>query len=962
MKYHLTFKDNKSDKFWQIETSGKSFTVTYGKTGTAGTSQTKTFDTDEECLKEAEKLLKEKLMKGYDESARHPKPSDYLNNWKTICEATDWQKALINHFQYLVDTPGIEKAMTSILEAILKQVQKISCNMNALTLTFPTITITASPPMADIPEKYPSSYQNLLTRHKTIQLSNYWIELGAHGNFNIDDGWFDDMDDKDDALMLEFSKAQNNLVSPIDDGTSGNYWLYHPSKKNASGEPVIYYLEHDGMEFKYPQSYNAGTLFLIQLASCLGIPAMEIINNDPQSWWGSLDQEWKKILAQHGIQNSGDVIKAWSLRELSIGSESQITTIEPLRSMVKLEKLVIQAPFINDISPLADVSQLTELSISSSEVEDISALNKLRHLKKLNLSGSSVKNLKPLADIFVMSLKLNDTPLEVVDELSALNYHHLYHLEMSNTKVEDLSQLKRFTNVKILNISGTQVMSLEFLSEWSLDKIQLDGTAITSLKPLDSHFLSHISFYNTPVTFEDAVRFRSTTSWWCQLRCNFEGRETFSANRYINWPDFNSVVADWVDAILVQIADGRWSYGGAYEIKNDTWSKAEDENKANSLLRNKKYTSAALPPDALSKLMSINSQLEYKKDILHTYLPGDWVKQLKRLSMLDDMAFIVKVEAEMNKSLTSAIAGKNLNEGKRLFSAYLEVLPLFLNANAAVFFRGVDVRQSIAANGILLLLRERNIHDLVRPLIPKIITEPELARSLAQLHLVNNEKNKMLEHIKRAIYLGCDKENFLSNPDFKAFKIDPDFLWAVNSEKLEELFYKSCKHHATEGLSQLILDLPLLKGKPQLHAIVSQLYNTFIDLIKTSKLTDAKKLLTNYLSVIPEIGHATQVVKGSETGNSFSLREAFASNALVLGILSKDNEVLEMTEKFIPEIVTDHSLAFNLACFHALRQDKIKMLHFIRMAVNLGKKREQFMADSDFDSYKNDPEFLAVFT
>ncbi len=44
MKNYLTYQDDKSDKFWNIEASGKSFTVTYGKAGTAGTSQTKTFD------------------------------------------------------------------------------------------------------------------------------------------------------------------------------------------------------------------------------------------------------------------------------------------------------------------------------------------------------------------------------------------------------------------------------------------------------------------------------------------------------------------------------------------------------------------------------------------------------------------------------------------------------------------------------------------------------------------------------------------------------------------------------------------------------------------------------------------------------------------------------------------------------------------------------------------------------
>jgi predicted DNA-binding WGR domain protein len=68
MQKHLKFIDGTSDKFWQIEASGLQFIVTYGKNGTSGVSQTKVFDTVEECLKVAEKLLAEKVKKGYSES------------------------------------------------------------------------------------------------------------------------------------------------------------------------------------------------------------------------------------------------------------------------------------------------------------------------------------------------------------------------------------------------------------------------------------------------------------------------------------------------------------------------------------------------------------------------------------------------------------------------------------------------------------------------------------------------------------------------------------------------------------------------------------------------------------------------------------------------------------------------------------------------------------------------------
>lgn len=67
MNHYLTYQDDTSDKFWQIKIQENSFTVVYGRRGSAGQSQTKTFDSVEKCQKEAEKLLTEKRKKGYVE-------------------------------------------------------------------------------------------------------------------------------------------------------------------------------------------------------------------------------------------------------------------------------------------------------------------------------------------------------------------------------------------------------------------------------------------------------------------------------------------------------------------------------------------------------------------------------------------------------------------------------------------------------------------------------------------------------------------------------------------------------------------------------------------------------------------------------------------------------------------------------------------------------------------------------
>lgn len=61
------FEDDKSSKFWEISLDGSSFTVRFGRIGTDGQEQTKDFASDEQAQKEYEKLVQEKLKKGYEE-------------------------------------------------------------------------------------------------------------------------------------------------------------------------------------------------------------------------------------------------------------------------------------------------------------------------------------------------------------------------------------------------------------------------------------------------------------------------------------------------------------------------------------------------------------------------------------------------------------------------------------------------------------------------------------------------------------------------------------------------------------------------------------------------------------------------------------------------------------------------------------------------------------------------------
>jgi uncharacterized protein (TIGR02996 family) len=69
------FDDGKSRKFWNIDLQGQRFTVTYGRLGTQGQTQTKEFADATKAQAEHDKLVKEKLGKGYVETTAGAAPS-----------------------------------------------------------------------------------------------------------------------------------------------------------------------------------------------------------------------------------------------------------------------------------------------------------------------------------------------------------------------------------------------------------------------------------------------------------------------------------------------------------------------------------------------------------------------------------------------------------------------------------------------------------------------------------------------------------------------------------------------------------------------------------------------------------------------------------------------------------------------------------------------------------------------
>jgi len=64
-KTYLEADSGSGGKFWEVEVSGTDVTTRYGRVGSDGTSNTKSYPSEEKAQKEADKLIRQKKGKGY---------------------------------------------------------------------------------------------------------------------------------------------------------------------------------------------------------------------------------------------------------------------------------------------------------------------------------------------------------------------------------------------------------------------------------------------------------------------------------------------------------------------------------------------------------------------------------------------------------------------------------------------------------------------------------------------------------------------------------------------------------------------------------------------------------------------------------------------------------------------------------------------------------------------------------
>ncbi|AXR68486.1 WGR domain-containing protein [Leptospira mayottensis] len=275
MKHHLTYKDDKSDKFWNIEVSGTSFTVTYGKTGTAGQTQTKTFGSEEECQKEAEKLLNEKLKKGYAEGdgelltgvLSEVKPAaNNRQNWESFSDNVVLRKALAQSFAHL----KLSAPFADMLTKILDRVVGVRSHQKTLSVEF---------------ENEEKKFIVSLSAGKLSPVSFGELYMSDTGTFERE-------------MLENTSLAEKTAQIKVAISDYADWWLYHPTAKTDRKIPAICLISHAGGDVSDPYNHSAEEIFLRRLAEHLKIgdipPLKKVQTRTPSTEIGVMDLDFKE--------------------------------------------------------------------------------------------------------------------------------------------------------------------------------------------------------------------------------------------------------------------------------------------------------------------------------------------------------------------------------------------------------------------------------------------------------------------------------------------------------------------------------------------------------------------------------------------------------------------------------------------------------------------------------------------
>ncbi|MCY3552164.1 MAG: leucine-rich repeat domain-containing protein [Candidatus Poribacteria bacterium] len=172
------------------------------------------------------------------------------------------------------------------------------------------------------------------------------------------------------------------------------------------------------------------------------------------------------------------------LNDIKLGG-NQITDVAPLAKLFNVEWMGLEENQITDLSPLQNLKRLNGIGISGNPVTDVSPLAGLISLEGIAALNTRVTDFSPLANLPRLQwIEFgNDPTISTLPLLTGIKT--LRRLEITGTKISDISRLAELTQLTQLNLERNLISDISPLSNLKkLIELRLDNNLITDISPL----------------------------------------------------------------------------------------------------------------------------------------------------------------------------------------------------------------------------------------------------------------------------------------------------------------------------------------------------------------------------------------------------------------------------------------------------------------------------------------------
>lgn len=138
---------------------------------------------------------------------------------------------------------------------------------------------------------------------------------------------------------------------------------------------------------------------------------------------------------------------------------NNITSLEELAGLTKLEKLLLESNQISDLTPLAGLFRLRTLEIAKNKIEDLSPIYVLDNVELLDVNENQITSIKGIGGMRkINTLRVSKNQITDISPVGELN--DLVHLSFGYNQVEDISVLYDLPMMKVLTMNGNKIRDI----------------------------------------------------------------------------------------------------------------------------------------------------------------------------------------------------------------------------------------------------------------------------------------------------------------------------------------------------------------------------------------------------------------------------------------------------------------------------------------------------------------------